>query len=420
MRFTKHAAPAKRFTKSADMEKPSTATGQRSPTGPNQAVIKRLFARSGNRCGFPKCTTALVQGDTVVGEICHIKAASPSGPRFDSEQAAEQRHSYDNLILLCANHHTTIDDDPEAYTIGRLAKMKADHEARSEALGADEVDRGTRLFVDQSVATANQSGGITAHTVHQTINLQVPVSQLGQSGERQSIIDRAREFHRSRTVQIASGVASIALLDGGALVLHVIPFKAVDGRPAAIFNELSRNPHRFPPIERERAEGWRIDHTGMLIGSNADGLIKPQRAYVKVWRSAAVESVASSLARGRDHNFLVLPDIQAMIIKYTSWYARSLNSFGFDPPTAILASLINVQGMRLLQDHIANSFFEDMPFAPLADNTAEFDEVTLDTTPSGYAECAKMLMPMLNHLAHAAGLPSPPHFDEDGNYIARL
>lgn len=393
---------------------------QSHPSSPSQTVIKRLFAHSGNRCGFPRCTAALVQGDTVVGEICHIKAASSNGPRFDPHQSAEERHSYSNLILLCANHHTIIDDDPEAYTVERLARMKSEHESRGQALRDDEIERGSRLLVDQSVNITNQSGGITAHTVHQTINIQVPTVQVGSIEGRQAVIDRAREFHRSRVAQVASGSSPIALLDGGAFVLHLVPFSAVEGRPATSFNEISGSPHRFPPIARDRAESCRIDHTGMLIGSNADGLMKPQRAYVKVFRSCAIESVASSLARGRDGKFLVLPEIQAWIIKYTSWYARSLNSFGLEPPTAVLFSLINVQGMRLLQDHFENSFLEDMPFARLDDDKAEFDHVTLECTPSGYAECAKMLMPMLSHLAHASGLPSPPYFDADGNYTARL
>ena len=390
-----------------------------SSSGPSQAVIKRLFARSGNRCAFPKCTVALVQDDTVVGQICHIKATSLGGPRFDPEQTAEQRQGYNNLILLCANHHTIIDDDPEAYTVDRLCKMKADHEANSTDLADADVDLGTRLLLRQAVASTNQSGGITAHTVQQTINFQLPGPHPRQEEEHRSRAERAREFHSNRVKEVAAGTSAIEL-DGGALVLHVVPFAAIEGRPVSIFNEIARNPHQFPPMGRGRAENSRIDTKGMLIGSNASGLAKPQRAYVKVFRSAAVESVASSLARGRDHNFLVLPSIQAMIIKYTSWYVRSLNFFGIAPPTVVLASLVHVQGMRLLQDYIERSSFEDNPFGLMTEGTANFDEVILEATPSGYAECAKMLMPMLSHMAHAAGLSAPPYFDQAGNYTPNL
>jgi hypothetical protein len=121
-----------------------------------------------------------VQGEVIVGEICHIKAASPNGPRYDPQQTAAQRHGFNNLILLCANHHTVIDDDPEVYTVERLGNMKADHEARSTTLARDEIDRATRLLVDQSVTAINQSGGVTAHTVYQTINIH-PTNEVARS-----------------------------------------------------------------------------------------------------------------------------------------------------------------------------------------------------------------------------------------------
>jgi hypothetical protein len=34
----------------------------------------------------------IVQGDTLIGEMCHIKAARPDGPRYDPRQTAAQRH----------------------------------------------------------------------------------------------------------------------------------------------------------------------------------------------------------------------------------------------------------------------------------------------------------------------------------------
>src|SRR5216684_4526853 len=167
----------------------------REPTRPSGAVIKRLFARSGNRCAYPKCAVEIVHGEGIIGEICHIKAASPNGPRYDPHQSAADRHGYGNLLLLCANHHTVIDDDPEAYTVERLIKMKADHEARGATLAADQIDRGARLLLDQSVTANNQSGGIIAHTVHQTINLHPPGAQTNPAAGRRSLLDAARKFH---------------------------------------------------------------------------------------------------------------------------------------------------------------------------------------------------------------------------------
>ena len=112
-----------------------------------------------------------MQGSTVVGEICHIKAANPGGPRYDPQQTAAERHGYDNLVLLCGKHHTVIDADEEAYTVERLIKMKADHESRAAEIDDHFAERAALLLLSQSVISMNQSGGITAHTI---INIHPP------------------------------------------------------------------------------------------------------------------------------------------------------------------------------------------------------------------------------------------------------
>ena len=298
--------------------------------------------------------------------------------------------------------------------------MKADHEGRGATLAADQIDHGAQLLVDQSVAATNQSGGIIAHTVHQTINLHPPGAQITAAAERRSLLDAARGFHRERVEKIATAAAPVALLDGGALVMHVVPLGALDGQQTPSFDAISRNPDRFPPIVDNHARNAKITYDGLLTASNGDGLSKPQRAYVQVFRSGAIEAVATSLARGREHNFLQLPNIQAMIIKYAGLYASALGAFGVEPPFAVLVSLVGVAGMRLLQDFIANAFPEDLPFDALDRERLSFGDILFETTPVDYREAAKHVKPILDHLANAAGLASSPYFDADGNYLLKL
>src|ERR1700722_4406167 len=196
----------------------------KNPTRPSDPVIKQLFALSGNRCAYPKCTTTMVEGDSIIGEICHIRAVSPNGPRHDPEQSTVDRHAFVNLILLCAKHHKVVDDDLEAYTVQRLIKMKADHGSRAAALPAGEVERGAQLLIDQSVASVDQSGGITAHTVNQTFNMVAPAPRADQAAERRLAIKRLRQFHDERVEKIAAGSAALEMLGSGALILHVLPF----------------------------------------------------------------------------------------------------------------------------------------------------------------------------------------------------
>ncbi len=64
----------------------------------------------------------------LLGENCHIVAESEGGPRGKSDLSEKDRNRYPNLILLCANHHTTIDQDPDSWSIEKLHQIKADHE----------------------------------------------------------------------------------------------------------------------------------------------------------------------------------------------------------------------------------------------------------------------------------------------------
>ena len=135
------------------------------PTAPSAKTVKRLFALSGNRCAFPKCTTPLVLDGANVGEVCHIKAARPDGPRFDQKQPDVDRHGFDNLILLCGVHHSVVDDDETVYTVDRLTAMKRSHETEATPLSDAAAAAGAALL------SVNQSGGlaagvVNAHTIH--------------------------------------------------------------------------------------------------------------------------------------------------------------------------------------------------------------------------------------------------------------
>jgi hypothetical protein len=176
-------------------------TQQNSPSGPSLVVVKQLFAHSGNRCAFPKCENRLIQDNTVIGEICHIKAAKPNGPRYDPEQTPDERHSYSNLILLCANHHKIIDDDPEAYTVERVLKLKEEHASHFTATSDEEAEIGARVLIDHSIASKGQSGGITAHTVNQVFNMHAPPANLAEDVRRQSEARKYLAPELQRTIE---------------------------------------------------------------------------------------------------------------------------------------------------------------------------------------------------------------------------
>src|SRR5574341_2113047 len=96
---------------------------------------QRLLAqKSGNRCGFRDCRRALtadagsLDPAVVIGDIAHIVADSPSGPRGNGVLSAKERNLYPNLILLCNQHHQLVDAQPQTYSVEVLRAMKEEHE----------------------------------------------------------------------------------------------------------------------------------------------------------------------------------------------------------------------------------------------------------------------------------------------------
>lgn len=136
-------------------------------SAPTLATIKSLFARSGNRCAFPDCGTPLVEeSGTVTGEICHIRSASPGGPRFDKTQSESERHGASNLLLLCARHHKIIDSESEQYPVSVLEAIKC----QREQPGLIEISPMTAKAAAQllesylSVTIHSNSGQIAIHS----------------------------------------------------------------------------------------------------------------------------------------------------------------------------------------------------------------------------------------------------------------
>lgn len=90
---------------------------------------KKLWAKSGNRCSI--CKTELFSNkekveDFNIGEECHIISKKSKGPRHKENH--DDYDLYDNLVLLCRNHHKEIDELTDTYTEELLRYIKQNHE----------------------------------------------------------------------------------------------------------------------------------------------------------------------------------------------------------------------------------------------------------------------------------------------------
>lgn len=96
--------------------------------------IKLLWGLAAARCAYPGCRILCIAEGTalnrsaIFGKIAHIVAHSDSGPRADLDYPKELRDRYENLILLCGNHHDIVDTQHNSYTVDDLHAWKKIHE----------------------------------------------------------------------------------------------------------------------------------------------------------------------------------------------------------------------------------------------------------------------------------------------------
>ncbi|MFP8835702.1 HNH endonuclease signature motif containing protein [Hydrogenophaga sp. XSHU_21] len=126
---------------------------------PTPETIRRLFLLSGNQCAFPGCSHPIILEDgTYVGEICHICAAEKGGERFDETQTNEGRRHFDNLMLMCRDHHVLTNDEVH-FTPNRMREMKAEHERRFKIGLATMLDSAAAIHIEGSNIILGGEGG---------------------------------------------------------------------------------------------------------------------------------------------------------------------------------------------------------------------------------------------------------------------
>ena len=179
---------------------------------PNGITVRGLFARSGNRCAFTDCYALLVEkNDVITGEVCHIKARSKGGPRYDPSQTDAERNAAANLILLCARDHKVVDDLPATYTVDLLLAMKKERELRGDIEITPEITRRAELLRQKLVI--HVQGDLSVSTIHaQNVTIKsagrtksktvLPGDVIGANSAQRSylkyLIDRYQEFAKGQ------------------------------------------------------------------------------------------------------------------------------------------------------------------------------------------------------------------------------
>lgn len=111
-----------------------------------------LWVRAGGRCEFDGCNEYLLKhhvtlDEVNLGELAHIVAFKPEGPRGEDSQRPVDIHDVSNLMLLCRRCHKLIDDPgtKDKFTRETLVRHKREHEERIFRLTAAKPERKTTV-----------------------------------------------------------------------------------------------------------------------------------------------------------------------------------------------------------------------------------------------------------------------------------
>jgi hypothetical protein len=169
-------------------------------------TTKILFGQNGNQCSFLGCKVAMIDASgTILGEMCHINARNARGARFDSKLPPKMRQSEENLILLCRNHHKSVDDNPSVYDADTLKDMKASHNTKATEPDPETFEWFARLLLSQSKikthvvnnsgnVAINSPGAVQAKTVNikqgrGSVKIAPPIGSIGANAEMASYIE---------------------------------------------------------------------------------------------------------------------------------------------------------------------------------------------------------------------------------------
>jgi len=142
----------------------------------SETTIKRLFAKSNNKCAFPGCWVPMVDdSDIVRGVICHIQGARPRSKRYNADLPEADRYTIDNLILLCADHHTVIDRSPEVYTVDKLRLIKRAHEAFGQIESTPDIVRRAGILASALLAAPKRSNSVRQNMTNCTGGTQTTI-----------------------------------------------------------------------------------------------------------------------------------------------------------------------------------------------------------------------------------------------------
>lgn len=228
-------------------------------------VALRLWVKSAGRCEFNGCNKDLyTEGLTLkkqkLGEIAHIVAAEKDGPRGDDPLPLKDRNKFDNLMLVCREHHKHFDVQYVAdYPADLLRKWKKEHEKRVEWLLSTGPIAKTKI-VRIRVKIGTETVSCTEDDIREAIAPKYPLDDNGIDLDLRPVPESADESYWQTCKQTISDHLK---------TLHLPSLSAAPVEHLSVFG--------FAPIPL-------LIHTGRCLGNKIPATIYQRHRSPETWK----------------------------------------------------------------------------------------------------------------------------------------
>jgi hypothetical protein len=202
----------------------------------------------------------------------------------------------------------------------------------------------------------------------------------------------------------------VNLMSGTALAVHLVPFSAFGLAPKIDLNDLFERRYNIAPLGRDRPSDADINFDGILAVANWEP-DKPHASYLQIYRNGVAESLAHIESPRPDKSYLHAARIEKYCVKAVFQWTQILSQCGFEPPYAVLASILDTSGRIMLA---GKEGFQDYS-KKIVPPALHFAEAIVERLATDIGEQAQLLKkPLIEQIWNTLGLASPPTFDENG------
>lgn len=223
-------------------------------------------------------------------------------------------------------------------------------------------------------------------------------------------LDKAKQFRVDRLNIIKEGHGARPLIDGGRLLLHIIPLSAFTSSNQVNLQAVHENHQLFRPI----------GSTGFSPRFNFDGFINERggehnHGYTQIFRNGIIEATFAGIVREREGNFNIPGlGIEEYIFHVLPSYINGLKNINISPPLIIMFTLEGVEGARYI---ISNDIFQH--HGQVIDRPILFLPECILSDYGEDIDYHRTVKPAFDAIWNTAGYSESQFYNEDGLWIGQ-